>query len=94
MAQILQLLWIQSLNNYLLIVASLIFLYAIYGAIWRLYLSPVAKLPGPWFAALTFWNEFYYDVVLGGRYTWKLEEYHQRYGECCKFSSKPYAKVP
>ena len=38
--------------------------YTLYGAIWRLYLSPVAHIPGPRFAALTFWNEFYYDVWL------------------------------
>lgn len=54
--------------------------YTIYGAIWRLYLSPVAHIPGPWFAKLTFWNEFYYDVILGGQYTWKLPEYHAKYG--------------
>lgn len=54
--------------------------YTIYGAIWRLYLSPIAHIPGPRFAALTFWNEFYYDVALGGKYTWKILEYHGRYG--------------
>lgn len=53
----------------------------LYGAIWRLVFSPIAHIPGPKFAALTFWNEFYYDVVLGGQYTWKLEEYHERYGK-------------
>ena len=52
----------------------------LYGAIWRLYLSPIAHIPGPRFAALTFWNEFYYDVWLGGKYTWKLLEYHEIYG--------------
>lgn len=55
-------------------------LYMIYGAIYRLYLCPIAKFPGPRFAALTFWNEFYYDVWLGGKYTWKLLDYHEQYG--------------
>ena len=54
--------------------------YTLYGALWRLYFSPIAHIPGPRFAALTFWNEFYYDVVLGGKYTWKLLEYHEKYG--------------
>ena len=54
--------------------------YTLYGAIWRLFLSPIAHIPGPRFAALTFWNEFYYDVYLGGKYTWKLREYHETYG--------------
>ena len=57
-----------------------ILLYTLYGAVWRLYFSPIAHFPGPRFAALTFWNEFYYDVVLGGRYTWKLLDYHEKYG--------------
>lgn len=61
-------------------------LYTIYGALWRLYLSPVAHISGPPFAILTFWNEFYYDVVLGGKYTWKISEYHERYGKKCSNS--------
>ena len=67
-----------SVSFYVLIVGLLA--YISYGAIWRLYLSPIAHIPGPRFAALTFWNEFYYDVVLGGKYTWKLLEYHEVYG--------------
>ena len=55
-------------------------LYGVYGAVYRLYLSPVAHVPGPWLAKLTFWNEFYYDVVLGGRYTFKIGDYHEKYG--------------
>jgi hypothetical protein len=30
-------------------------LYTIYGAIYRLYLSPIAGFPGPKLAALTLW---------------------------------------
>lgn len=67
----------------LLVIVSLsfVFLYIIYGAIWRLYFSPIAHIPGPRLAALTFWNETYYDIVLGGKYTWKIAEYHKSYGE-------------
>jgi hypothetical protein len=46
----------------------------------RLVLSPVAKFPGPKLAALTFWYEFYYDVIQPGRYTWKIKELHEQYG--------------
>ena len=56
-------------------------LYTIYGVVYRLYLSPIAAFPGPKFAALTFWNEFYYDVYLGGKYTWKIKDYHLRHGK-------------
>ena len=54
--------------------------YTLYGALSRLYFSPIAHIPGPRLAALTFWNEFYYDVVLGGKYTWVIQGYHKRYG--------------
>lgn len=60
-------------------------LYTAHGALHRLYLSPIAKFPGPRFAALTFWNEFFYDVVCAGRYTWKIAEYHGRYGELTEY---------
>lgn len=69
-----------NLVNGLKAVACGLVVYTLYGAIWRLYLSPIAHIPGPRFAALTFWNEFYFDVLLGGKYTWKLLEYHRKYG--------------
>lgn len=53
-------------------------------AVYRLYFSPIARFPGPKLAALSFWYEFYYDVVCGGRYWVKIIELHDRYG---KFSS-------
>ncbi|EEH06444.1 benzoate 4-monooxygenase cytochrome P450 [Histoplasma capsulatum G186AR] len=44
-----------------------------------LYLSPLAKFPGPKLAAATLWYEFYYDAVRRGRYTFKIKELHQKY---------------
>lgn len=55
--------------------------YCVWLAVYRLYLSPLAKIPGPKLAALSFWYECYYDVILPGRYTWKLEELHNTYGK-------------
>ena len=46
----------------------------------RLVLSPIAKFPGPKLAALSYWYEFYYEVVKGGKYTWKIRELHDKYG--------------
>ena len=53
----------------------------VYGAFYRLYLSPLAKFPGPKLAALTLWYEFYYDVIKGGKYTWVIAKMHERYGK-------------
>ena len=48
--------------------------------IYRLYFSPIAKYPGPKLAALTLWYEFYYDVVRGGQYVFKIDKLHEQYG--------------
>lgn len=67
---------ISSLQLLALVVAC----YTLYGVIYRLYLCPVASFPGPKLAALTFWYEFYYDIITPGRYTWKIAELHKQYG--------------
>ncbi|OAA57314.1 Cytochrome P450 [Cordyceps fumosorosea ARSEF 2679] len=46
----------------------------------RLFLHPLAGIPGPKFAALTYWYEIYYDVWLGGQYFRKVKQMHERYG--------------
>ncbi|KAJ9624370.1 hypothetical protein H2204_010823 [Knufia peltigerae] len=40
----------------------------------------IAEIPGPTLAKLTYWYEFYYDVVLGGQYIWKVRSMHEKYG--------------
>jgi hypothetical protein len=59
---------------------SVLLAWTIYGAIWRLFLSPLSKFPGPKLAALTLWYEFYFDVVKEGVYIWEIERLHKIYG--------------
>jgi hypothetical protein len=47
---------------------------------YSVYFGPLAKFPGPKLAAATLWYEFYYDVILKGRYTFKIKELHEKYG--------------
>jgi len=47
---------------------------------YRLYLSPLSKFPGPNLAAASKWYEFYYDVVLGGQFTFQIQRMHRKYG--------------
>ncbi|QDS67654.1 hypothetical protein FKW77_004780 [Venturia effusa] len=63
---------------YLFIGFSVLYIVAL--SIHRLYWSPISQFPGPKAAALTFWYEFYFDVYLQGKYAWKIQELHQRYG--------------
>lgn len=62
------------------LLAFLLVIFTAYGVIYRLYLSPVASVPGPRLAALNVWYELYYDVIKGGKYTWKIEQMHEQYG--------------
>ena len=63
--------------------AILTTLYTLYGLIYRLYFSPLAKFPGPKLAAATRWYEFYYDVVQRNRFSWQIQKMHDRYGNFC-----------
>ncbi|TGO50437.1 hypothetical protein BELL_1816g00010 [Botrytis elliptica] len=49
-------------------------------AIRRLYFHSLAHIPGPKLAALTWWYEFYFDVIQPGQYVFKIQELHKQYG--------------
>lgn len=56
-------------------------LYLIGLAVYRLFLSPIRKIPGPKLTAVTGWYETYYDVYQGGRFIFEIERWHQQYGK-------------
>lgn len=60
--------------------------YAFVLTVQRLWLSPIAHIPGPKLAALTQYYEFYYDIVLGGQYTFRILEMHKKYGPVVRIS--------
>lgn len=66
--------------------AVVLLLYAVIVAVQRLYLSPISHIPGPRLAALTQYYEFYYDIILGGKYTFKILEMHKKYGSVVRIS--------
>ncbi|MCJ1329047.1 hypothetical protein MMC10_005724 [Thelotrema lepadinum] len=51
-----------------------------YMIIYRYVFHPLAKFPGPKLAGITYWYEFYFDIILDGQYTYKLRELHKEYG--------------
>ena len=59
------------------------FVYILHAATYRLYWSPIAKFPGPKLAALTRLYELYYEIIKGGQYTFKIGEFHKKYGKLC-----------
>jgi hypothetical protein len=60
--------------------AVLSLLLAVLEAVRRLYLHPLAHIPGPKLAALTWWYEFYYDIIQPGQYVFHIQELHKQYG--------------
>ncbi|KAI6081688.1 cytochrome P450, partial [Hypoxylon rubiginosum] len=57
-------------------------------SIYRLFFHPLSHIPGPKIAALSRVYEFYYDVVLRGKYIWKIEEMHKKYGPVVRISPR------
>jgi len=55
-------------------------LYPVLLGIYRIYFSPLRKIPGPKLSIATAWVEVWYDVVKGGQFTFAIEKWHQQYG--------------
>ena len=60
-------------------IAVFVFLYRVLVIIYRLFLSPLAKFPGPKLAAATSWYEAFYDLR-SKNFPDILSDLHDRYG--------------
>ena len=61
--------------------AGVLLFYLLAGILYRLYVCPLARIPGPKVAAITGFYELYYDIFQGARFPWKLQELHDTYGK-------------
>jgi hypothetical protein len=59
---------------------------------YRAFLHPLANVPGPKLAGLTYWYEFYYDCWIGGRYMFRQKELHEQHGHISKPPSRAARK--
>lgn len=55
---------------------------------YRLYLSPLSKIPGPKLAALTRLYEAYYDCIKPGQFTFETDRLHEKYGKLASHFKK------
>ena len=67
--------------------SSFLISYITFLALSRLYLSPLAGIPGPKLAALTRWYEIYCDIVKGGggQFVFEYQRWHEEYGKRPRF---------
>ncbi|RAH70116.1 cytochrome P450 [Aspergillus aculeatinus CBS 121060] len=72
----------------LVVLSLLVIGYYILRSLYRLYFHPLSKIPGPPVAAITGLHEFYHDVVRGGKFLWKIEEMHKRYGPIVRINPR------
>ena len=66
-----------------ILLGSLVAIFIVYigcKVFYRLYLSPLAKIPGPKLAAITVYYEAYYNIIKGGQFLFKIQELHKLHG--------------
>ncbi|KAF2004225.1 putative cytochrome P450 [Amniculicola lignicola CBS 123094] len=69
-----------STNVYLKSLVSAAVTYIAFKIIQRLYFHPLSDVPGPWYAAISTVNEFWWNCIQSGQYMFKIEEMHKEYG--------------
>ncbi|GAD93455.1 benzoate 4-monooxygenase cytochrome P450 [Paecilomyces variotii No. 5] len=57
-------------------------------SVWRIYLCPWSRFPGPKLAALSSWYEWYWEVHRKGKLTGHLEELHNLYGPVVRYGPR------
>ncbi|KAK6347376.1 hypothetical protein TWF718_005215 [Orbilia javanica] len=70
-------------QEYLVVITVLLSAYFLINAFYQLYFSPLAKVPGPWYAAIS--ELWYISKLLRGQSMFAIHDLHQRYG--------PYVRV-
>ena len=73
---------ISTLIWVIIVTGSTLLLYGTALVVWRLYLSPLAKFPGPKLAAVTQWYETYFEIWKdgGGQFLFEYRKWHEQYG--------------
>lgn len=63
-----------------LLLLSLAFAALISLLAYRVFFHPLAHVPGPPLAKITYLYEWYYDLYRGGQFTFQLRALHRKYG--------------
>jgi len=69
-----------GLSSWIPLLLTLWAAYMVGITLYRAFLHPLRKVPGPKAAGATWFPEFYYNIVKSGSYYKKIEEWHEIYG--------------
>lgn len=70
-----------TITGWAIAVVAVFGVYSIALVAQRLWFHPLSKIPGPWYARVSYWYEFYQDIILGGEYVKNYPEIHAKYGK-------------
>lgn len=75
------------------LLAATVCVYGLGLLVYRLYLHPLARYPGPKLAAVTSFYEGYFEIVLKGQYSRQISKLHDVYGKSGINCSHRYAAL-
>ncbi|KAG4032396.1 hypothetical protein MFRU_007g02990 [Monilinia fructicola] len=75
-----------TIKSWLYILIGILVAHQLIISTYNLLFHPLRYVPGPQLAAATYFLEFWYDVVLFGRYTKRIEQMHEQYGPIVRIS--------
>jgi hypothetical protein len=65
--------------------------YVLYTVLYRLYFHPLAHIPGPKLAAVTFLYQSYFSLVSGSRFYAQIGKLHAAYGKSISRHAQRYS---
>lgn len=84
---------IKNIWHSLATVCILWVVYHLFVTLYRITFHPLTAFPGPKLAALSYKYEFYFDGILGGKYTDEISRMHEKYGPIVRINPDEVSSI-